>query len=207
MQPVQIICARGRPFGGVFTQIANFAVEQLQMDVEGVERIPDLVRHAGSEQLNRIDPLRLTCRGLLLAFMRHITQNHQGTATVGGILVHRDHIERQKALYRIGDLNLARDQLRPLLGVQTQNAIPVHLPQVTRDRPTPLRIERETQKLLGGAVGVVEIALAADHQDALLDRLKDHFEQTAVLSQAKKMRLQAFRIQTIQPFDKLLNKS
>ena len=40
------------------SQFAHFALHQLQMDVERIERVADLVRHARREQSQRIETLR-----------------------------------------------------------------------------------------------------------------------------------------------------
>ena len=49
-------CSSSRVFA---FQLARLPLHQLQMDVEGIERVADLVRYAGGEQGERIQSLAL----------------------------------------------------------------------------------------------------------------------------------------------------
>ena len=64
-------------------ELFHFSLQQLQMNVERVERIPDLMRDARGQQSQRVEPLGLECLLSRTATLGDVAQNH-GVADVFG---------------------------------------------------------------------------------------------------------------------------
>ena len=58
-------------------ELLQFAFDQLQMDVQGIERISNLVRHTGCEQCQGLNAFALDSRKCLFPRFSRIVQNQR----------------------------------------------------------------------------------------------------------------------------------
>ncbi len=114
-------CGRARKTarrGGAsgLAQLLDFAAHQLEMNVQGVERVADLVRHAGRQERQGMKPLALDgLKGLLPRF-GGVVQNQRHARTAARLSVQRRGVKAQEPRARIRDFKLVTRDARPAFG-------------------------------------------------------------------------------------------
>ena len=182
-------------------QLLQFPGDQLQVDGERIERVAQLVRHAGGEQQDR--------RGLLVL-----------DQPLGRLLFPGDVGEDDGEAPR-------RRAARPRPGMAPCTAArPAAAGSSARSRarppaPPPVgqrRLERRAQagheppergagqlalaqadEAGGGRVGIFDRAVGADDEDALVNRVEDRLEQAALPRQALHQVGEVDRVQRVEP--------
>ena len=102
-------------------EFANFSLHQLQVDVEGIQRIPDLVGDPGSEQRERIEPFGFDRLFRRTPGFSDVAENNRVTdgfglfCSAGGRFVppfdqERDDVEIQEPVRGIKNLHVAADR-------------------------------------------------------------------------------------------------
>ena len=116
VQPLDLAAGGGEVFfqrlAVAGRQFAQLAAEQLEVDVERVERIADLMGHAGGEQGERVEALGLQRFLRLRAGAGEVAHQHHVAERFAGVLavVDRREIEIQEAVLRIEHLQIAADR-------------------------------------------------------------------------------------------------
>ena len=187
-------------------QGVHFALKQLEVDVQRIERIADFVGHAGGEQGQRVEPLGLDRLRLVLSVARDVAKDDHGAALAGRFGRERNDIEIQEPVLGVGDLDFAAHEPRPLLLVQLQHAIPLDLAQMPLDRIARDRVGREPQQFARRAVRVRDPAVVIEYDQPFAHRVENRLEQSLLVREMQEMRLQTARVNAIQPFNELVQK-
>ena len=162
-------------------QRGQLAPDQLQVDIQRVQRVADLVRHTRRQQHQRVQPLRLQRLRHVLALAGYIAQNNDGTWLLRPHHGQRHHIERHETALRIDDLDLAPDEPRPLLLIEPHHARPIQPTQITPDRLPGNLFAFQPEQLRRRVIRIGNAPFAIKHDDAFLNRMKNRFEQPLLL--------------------------
>ena len=164
---------------------AQVALEELEMDVERVERIAQLVRDAGGQQRDGVDFLRLDRFAGLRAARGQVVED-EGEAHQRRVLVlQRDEIKIQVARLRIEDLQVAADHAA--LG---ENFGPVEFLEMLRHGGAHRLGRIDPEQPGDGVVEVADFSLRIDHHDPFLQGVEDRLEKALFLVEPLQISLQ-----------------
>ena len=164
------------------------------MDVQRVERIADLVRHARREQRQRLHAFALDGLEGFLPRLGGVVQNQRHAGTAGGLAVQRRGVEPEKARARIMHLKFMPQDVRAAGVVRPGNFLPVHLRQNVGDLQS-LGVRLQADEPGDGLVEINHAPLLVRHQHAVLDGVEQRFEKSAFAREPLDDGLQSFRVQ------------
>ena len=165
------------------------------MDVQGVERIANLVRHAGGEQGQRLNALALDRLVCALPGFGRVVQDQRQAAAAGCVAIQRRGIKIQETGPRILDFELVPCHPRPARLIGPGQRGPIQLRQEPRDRLPFRRRMLQAQQTRDGLVEIDNAPRFIDDQHAVLDRVEQRLEQRALASQPLDHSLKALRVE------------
>ena len=189
------------------------------MNGEGIERIAELVRHPGGQQQDRrgLFVLNQPLRGLLLP--RDIGKNDGEPARLLPGFVHEFlhariavevgldvglgggalDVEPDNPRLRIRQFDLARNDRRRRPARQQRSERQVQSRHQPPERRARQLLLPKPDQLRGGGVGVLNRAVDADDQNALVNGVEDRLEQPAFPRQALDQVRKVDRVQRVEP--------
>ena len=175
-------------------ELLEFALHELQVNVQGVEGVADLMGDAGRQQRQRLNPLALDGFDGLLAGFGVVVEDEGDAGAAGGFAIQRGGVEPEEARAGILDLKLVPHDALAARMVEPANLLPVELGDEIRDRlafDVGLQAEEARYRLVE-----VEDAPGLIHdQDAVLDGVEERFEESPFARQALHDRLQTGLVQ------------
>ncbi|MCX6911071.1 MAG: hypothetical protein NTY01_23930 [Verrucomicrobia bacterium] len=179
-------------------QVARLAVEQLEVDVQRVERIADLVGDAGREERHRLVPLAGDGVGAFLARGGHVAEDEHGAAARGG---ERHGVQVQETRLRVEHLDLAAEDA----GLAVAGGVPFQVRQVAPQRQAEGRLLRHTEQFRGGFVEIGDTPPGVSDDDALGERIEHRLEETLLARELAEVILHPIGIEPAQLSHQLLS--
>ena len=176
------------------------------MDVQRVERIADLVRHARREQRERLDAFALDGFKGFLPRLGRVVQNQRHAGTARGLAVQRRGVEPEKTRTRIMHLKFMPDNVRAPGVIRAGNFLPIHLRQNVRD-VLLLGVRRQADEPGDGLIEINHAPLLIHHQHAVLDGVEERFQKAAFPREPLDDGLQPFGIQRAEAAEHLVEKT
>ena len=99
------------------------------MNVQRVERIADLVRHAGRQQRQRLDAFALDGLERLLPRLGRVVQNQRHAGAAPGFAIQRRGIKPEKSRARILDFKFMAEEVRAAGLIGAGNLLPIQFRQ------------------------------------------------------------------------------
>ena len=185
-------------------QFAQLAAEQLEVDVERVERVADFVGDPGGEQRERVEALGFQRFLRLRAGAGEVADEHHVAERLVVVLraINRREVEIQVAVLRIENLQVAADGAAGF--AQNRPVQPADLGG-NELAGRPLRIEPE--KLACRVVEEADHAFRIEDDHALVERLEDFFQESLLADQAGDNLLDVAGDDAIQTGDQLFEKA
>ena len=180
-------------------ELLRFAGDELEVDVERVERIADLMGHAGRQQRQGLDALAFDRLEGFLPGLGGVVQDEREPGTSLGIAIERRRVEADETGLRIGDLEFMPDNARAALDVQFAEPLPIQLRQELGDRFPVRAVRRKVEETHGALVEVEDPSGFIDHEDPVLDGVEEHLQERPLPRQPLQHGLHALRVQPPDP--------
>ncbi len=184
---------------GTVGALAQVALEQLQVNIERVERIAQLVRHAGSQQGDGVELLRLDRLPRLVAPRGEVVEDDREAHQRGLLVLQRHEIEVEIARLGVEDFEVAVNQ--PPLG---EDGRPVEFLQVMRDRRAERARRVDADEALNSVVEVENLAGRIDDDDAFLQRVEDRLEEALLVVEPLEIGLQVALADAVDAVEELV---
>ena len=177
------------------------------MDVEGVERIADLVGDSRREQGDGRETLALDGLLGLLALRSDVSQDdgpaHQGTALRVGLVAHqRSDVEVQEAPFGIEDLEITAHHI-----AASGHGVEVESGDRRREIPAHVLRAGEAEERAGRPVHVDDVILRVGDDDPLQNGVEDRLEEPLLLGEDLEVVPEVGRFDKADPLDKLVDES
>ena len=178
--------------------------QQLQMDVQPVERIAQFMGDAGSQQGQGLDLLGLESLLGGLHRFSDVVQNHRHQRrrpiAFDGIarqVVQRHNVKTQVPMLWIKNLQFAANRRWPASRPRLKEMIPIHIAQKPVD-PDPDDIFAQAEQPPRSIIGIGDAQMAVDHHHPLVDGIEDGLEKNLLPGQPLDVALQANAIHPLQ---------
>ena len=181
------VCAAG--FGSGGPELLQLALHELQVNVQGVERIADFMGDAGRQQGQRLDALALDGLDGLLAGFGGVVQDQRDAGAAGGFAIERRGVEPQEARAGIMDLELVPHDALAARVVEPANLLPFQLGDEIGDR-LALDVGLQAEQARDRLVEVKDAPGFIHDQHAVFDGVEERFEEAPLAGQALHDRLQ-----------------
>ena len=193
--------------GLVGCTLAEIALDELELDVEGVERIADLVGDSRREQGDGRETLALDCLLGLLTLGCDIAQDDgpadQRLPFRSGLVAHqRGDVEVQEAPFGIKDFEITAHHI-------AASGHGVEIESGNRRREIPAHVLRagEAEESAGRPVHVDDVILRVGNNDSLKDGVEDRLEESLLLREELEVVPEVGRFDEADPLDQFVDKS
>src|SRR5437899_9531040 len=164
------------------------------MNVECIERIPDLMGDAGRQQGQSLNPLALDRFEGPLPGFGSIVQNQRHSGTAGSLAIQRRSIKPQKARAREMNFEFVAHHALSAFSIETSYFFPSQLGNEISDR-LPLDIRLQTEQARDRLIEIENSPGFIHHQNAILDSIEEGLQKAALARELLHDVLQSFGIQ------------
>jgi len=177
------------------------------VDVEGVERVADLVGDAGGQEGQGLQPFALDRLEGLLAGLGRVVQDEcdAGAALRSGI--ERSRQDPQKARSREADFEFVPGGVRAAAAIECGDLLPIEFGEEPRDRLSFGALGDQTEQAGDRLIAVGHPSLGIDDEHAVLDGVEERFEEVALPRQSLDHLLQVRRVEASEASEDLVEKT
>lgn len=184
-------------------EFLELPLDELEMNVEGIERVAQLVGHARRQKQDGGGSLVLDAPlgpPLVVGYIRE--NRRKAAAGDAALAAEGNHVEPDGARLGIGELEFPGDHGQCGLGVIAVQRGPKRRPEAGDEAPEHLprqRIVAEPDQAVRGGIGIVDRPLGIDDEDPLLEDIENLLEQPARPGQPLNQVRQVHGVQGIEP--------
>ena len=165
------------------------------------------MRHAGSQQCQRLDALAFNGLKRLLTRFRRVVQNQRHAGTPRGFAVQRRRIQTQEAVPRIIHFKLVPNDLLPSGAVPRRQLFPIQIRQIPPHRLSLGILRLQPEQICDRQIEIDDTSLLIDHEHSVLDRVEQGLQKASFARQALNDGLQTFRIEPANAPEDLVEKA
>ena len=167
-------------------QYFQFTLDQLQVDVQRIQRITNFMGDARRQQCQGLDPLALNRFKSFLSRFRSVMQDERETRAAGPFAIQRRRIQAQKTGTRISNLKFVSDYFLTAGGVHLRKLLPIQSRQRAGNR---LAFADRTEQFHHRLVEINDPAGLIHDEHAIFNGIEKSFQETALPSEALHHRL------------------
>jgi hypothetical protein len=153
-------------------QFFQLPLHQLQMDVQGVERISDLMGDAGGKQGQRLDALGFDGRKGLFPRFGRIMDDQRQPGTARRLSIQGRDVQAQEARARKCDLQFVASDSLAAGGIGGGKLLPIQFRQVASERLAFNALRFQPKESSHRLIEIKDSSAFIDHQHAILDCVK-----------------------------------
>src|SRR5882724_8268517 len=176
------------------------------MDMQGVQRVADLMGHTRRKQSERLHALALDSLECLLPCLGGIMNDQRHAAAPSGFTIQWRSIQPQETRARIMHFEFMPHHAFASGAIKLFDFFPLESRDEIGDRPT-LRTGLKTKKSSDRLIEVENMPAFIDNQNTVFNRVEKRFEKTALTRQSLNDGLQPFGIEPPDSVEHLIKKA